>query len=157
MASCLAVICLNAAEQPAEAAIAAMAEHYLGSGLVPGLTLFRTRLGLTVLDLANEAGHPRAAEARTRLIGETLSASDGYAAREVLASQASSARLTGDERRALSESVRSAGLGTGPMPPELLAGLLSAAEASEATVEKNARIQRDRTSSQDSADRTARC
>lgn len=152
VASCLNVICLNATAQPAEAAIAAMAEHYLGSGPVPGLTVFRTRLGLTVLDLANEAGHHRAAEARTRLISETLSASDGYAARDILASQASSARLTGDEQRALSEFVRSAGLGTGTMPPELLAGLLSAAETCEATVEKHARTQKDCTSSQNAAD-----
>jgi hypothetical protein len=134
--SCLTVICLNASAQPPEAAVAVMADHYLGSGPVSGLTVFRTRLGLTILHLADGIGHPRAAETGTRLISETLAASDAYAARELLASRECAIRLAGNQQRALSESVRSAGIGTGTMPRELLTELLTAAQISEATAKK---------------------
>lgn len=147
VASCLAVICLTAASQPAKAAITAMTDHYLGTEPAPRQAVFLTRLGLTVLDLADQDGHPRACEARTRLLSEAMEARDGHAASDVLASQRCAARLTDAEREALSETVRSSGLGAGTMPPDLLADLLSAAGISEATAEKHAQVPRSATPS----------
>jgi hypothetical protein len=47
------------------------------------LVLFRTRLGLAVIDLAGSIARPNVAQAAGRLLREVVVAGDGYAARDV--------------------------------------------------------------------------
>jgi hypothetical protein len=85
VAACLRVLCLRLADRPADSAIAAMADYYLGLEPAPEVLAFRTHLGLTVIDLAGGIGQPDATQAATRLVSEAVAAGDGYAARDVLA------------------------------------------------------------------------
>ncbi|MGH3800268.1 MAG: hypothetical protein ACRDTD_09080 [Pseudonocardiaceae bacterium] len=132
VAACLTVLCLRCGIRPADSAVAAMVEHYLGLEPVPELIVFRTRLGLTVLDLAGGVEQPSAAQVTTRLVGEAVAAGDGYAARDVLTHDGCRARLTGAEKRALSAAMQSSGLGSDALPTHLTADLLTAVEISEA-------------------------
>ncbi len=136
VAACLTVLCLKIGARPADDAIAAMTEHYLGLEPAPGLVVFRTRLGLTVIDLAG-GGQPSAAQAVARLVGEAVAAGDGYAARDVLAHDGCRARLTGTEERALSAAVQYSGLGHAAIPARLMADLLAAVKMSEVTTARN--------------------
>ncbi|MEV7964722.1 hypothetical protein AB0O34_01915 [Sphaerisporangium sp. NPDC088356] len=131
VAACLTVLCLRADDRPAELATSAMEKHYLELALSPGLLIFRTRLGMTVVDLAGGAERPGAARAVARLVGEAVAAGDGYAARDVLAHDACRPMITSAQERALASAVQSSGLGRGAMPPQLLADLLTAVETSE--------------------------
>jgi len=131
VAACLTVLCLRSGAQPADRAIAAMVELYLGLQPAAELLAFHLRLGLTVIDLAGGVQQPDAAEATIRVIDEAVAAGDGYAARDVLAHDGCRARLVDSEEKALSTAVQSSGLGRHAMPAHLMADLLSAVETSE--------------------------
>jgi hypothetical protein len=137
VAACLTVLCLRTGARQADSAIATMVDHYLRLEPVPGLVVFRARLGLTVLDLAGGVEQPNAAQAAGRLLGEAVEAGDGYAARDVLAHNGCRERLTGAEERALAAAVRSSGLGSGALPAHLMADLLTAVEISETTTARD--------------------
>lgn len=66
-----------------EADLAALTTAYLQSTREPGRTVFDTRLGLTILDLAHLAEHPADAIAH-ELVSRAVDTADGYAARELL-------------------------------------------------------------------------
>ncbi|MEU6459954.1 hypothetical protein [Streptomyces sp. NPDC047065] len=130
VAAALTVLCHKAADdQPAEP-IDKMVQRYLALDMAPELAVFRSRLGLAVLDLSPEI---RQAEALHRLTQETTTHPDGYTARNVLAHPVCRETLTQDERRTLSTAVASAGLGRGTIP-EPLAQALEEASALAAHV-----------------------
>ncbi|WP_381805215.1 hypothetical protein [Streptomyces niveus] len=116
VAACLAVLCLTTAGEPAAGHVATTVKHYLGLDSVRELAVFRTRVGLTVLDLS-ELGHP--AEVVCRLIRGAVTYEDGYVARDVLSHAACREQTNRSERRTLSAAVGSAGLGLGQMPSRL--------------------------------------
>jgi hypothetical protein len=111
-----------------------MVERYLGLATAPGLLLFRTRLGMTVIDLTSGVERSGAAQAATRLLGDAVVAGDGYAARDVLAHDGCKAMLTDADKRTLASAVRSSGLGHGAMPAHLKANVLAAVQTSETAV-----------------------
>ncbi|WP_446044789.1 hypothetical protein, partial [Streptomyces olivaceus] len=116
VAAALAVLCHRAAdEQPVEP-INKMVQHYLALGSAPDLAVFRSRVGLVVLDLSPES---RQAELMHRLTSEATTHPDGYIARDVLAHSVCREGLSQDERRTLSTAVASAGLGRGSIPDPL--------------------------------------
>ncbi|MGW7134578.1 hypothetical protein ACWGIA_40440 [Streptomyces bobili] len=116
VAACLAALCTTAADEDPTDRAERMVQHYLALDTGPELAVFRTRVGLTVLDLTP---HARQAEAARRLTREATTSGDGYVARDVLAHPVCHTDMTIDERRALSAAVASASLGQGHIPAPL--------------------------------------
>jgi hypothetical protein len=114
-----------------------MVKDYLDLEPTPRLVVFRTRLGLTAIDLAGGVDHPNVAEAAAHLLHEVVAAGDGYAARDVLGHKGCSAMLTETQERALSTAVRSSGLGQGSIPAHLMADLQAAIKVSENATGRN--------------------
>ncbi|WP_344917346.1 hypothetical protein [Streptosporangium oxazolinicum] len=130
VAACLSVACLRAGGWSTTTAVAAMVEHYLALEPTPDLLAWRTRLGVTVLDLAGNI-EQLAAHAAARLVNEAVAGGDGYAAREVLFHDGCKPHLNSSQKETLSATVRCSGLGVGTIPPLLLAELLAAVRTSE--------------------------
>ncbi|PZT76065.1 MULTISPECIES: hypothetical protein [unclassified Streptomyces] len=133
VAECLALLCLaTVGEPPAEAASKAAAE-YLNLEATSELVVFRTRVGLTVLDLCPDTGR---AEIARRLVRDAVASGDGYVAREVLAHTVCPERMSERDRCLLSEAVSTAGLGGGSMPSALKRKLLDAVQVGGAAAER---------------------
>lgn len=137
VAACLSVLCRTLGARPADSAIAAMVEHYLGFEPARELVVFRTRLGLTMIELAGGVEQPHTAKAAARLVHEVVAAGDGYAARDVLAHDGCRAHLTGSEKRALSAVVQTSGLERGAIPGYLMTDLRAAVMTSETVTARN--------------------
>ncbi|MFD6828961.1 hypothetical protein CH313_28595 [Streptomyces sp. TSRI0384-2] len=116
VAAALAVLCHRAADEQPVKPINKMVQHYLALDSAPDLAVFRSRVGLVVLDLSPES---RQAELMRRLTSEATTHPDGYVARDVLAHSVCREGLSQDERRTLSTAVASAGLGRGSIPDPL--------------------------------------
>ncbi|WP_204050722.1 hypothetical protein [Microbispora siamensis] len=107
-----------------------MTDAYLELGSAPEYVVFRTRLGLAVVDLVGSMERPEASRAATRLVSEAVAAGDGYVARDVLAHKGCRTMLTRSEECALNSAVQSSGLARATIPKHLLADLLTSVEAS---------------------------
>ncbi|WP_086824816.1 hypothetical protein [Streptomyces sp. NRRL B-24572] len=106
VASCLTVACLMAVGSgTVDSAVSHMIRRYLDGRIEPGLAVFRTRWGLTVLDLSANAE-----TVSQRLVNETLVAGDGYAARDLVEHSSEHQILTPQTRRALQATAQAAGL-----------------------------------------------
>ncbi|MEV4429726.1 hypothetical protein ACN9M0_32895 [Streptomyces sp. R-07] len=106
VASCLTVACLLAdGSDTADTAVSHMIRRYLDGRIEPGLAVFRTRWGLTVLDLS---AHTEAVS--QRLVDEALGAGDGYAARDLVEHSSEHQILASETLRALRTIVQAAGL-----------------------------------------------
>ncbi|MER7407901.1 hypothetical protein ABT373_36900 [Streptomyces sp. NPDC000070] len=134
VAACLTVLCLTTGGSASEDAAKKMAAEYLNLDTGSELAVFRTRVGLTVLDLSLR---PSSAEVARRLVNDAVRFGDGYVARDVLAHAACSREMTAGEQRRLNEAVASAGLGCGTIPHELERDLLEAVEVSTRAVEQH--------------------
>jgi len=110
---------------------AALADRYLVLGGAPQQIVFRTRLGLAILDLADGQPDPRLAPA---IEADVLRANDAYAARDVLAHPASASLISPSGHDALSTLLNASGLGSGTMPPELLDALTATTTTAEASL-----------------------
>jgi hypothetical protein len=131
VAACLTVLCLRTAARPANSAIAAMADRYLDLEPSPELLVFRTRLGLAVIDLAGGTGQPGTVQIAARLVDEAVTAADGYAAQDLLTHDKCRARLTSPQKQAQTATVQSSGLSNSTIPAHLMTDLLAAVETSE--------------------------
>jgi hypothetical protein len=89
----------------------------------PSTVVFRTRVALTALDLAE----PYEALDRSPLSAAVLlqASTDAYAAREALASTTLRSSITTEDERRLADVVKSSGLGRGSMPVDLLDKLMA--------------------------------
>ncbi|MGW5215979.1 hypothetical protein ACWEQO_33445 [Streptomyces sp. NPDC004051] len=134
VAACLAALCLTAAGEDPLGSVENMVKHYLTLDTDPELAVFRTRVGLTVLDLSP---HSRQADASHRLTREATASGDGYVARDVLAHPICCKEISSDEHRALSVAVASAGLGKGYMPAPLERALRDATSVSTKVWERH--------------------
>jgi hypothetical protein len=103
----------------------------------PGLLVFRTRLGLTIIDLASNTDRVGVDRVYTCLISEVLGTADGYAARDVLVHDRCRAMLSEAEKHTLTSIVQSAGLRLGAIPAPLLADLLAAVRLSETLIARS--------------------
>ncbi|MEW1700091.1 hypothetical protein ACIQCR_17035 [Streptomyces sp. NPDC093249] len=129
VASCLTVASLEEGSQPTEAAVTRMARRYLDGHPEPGLVVFRTQWGLTVLDLSAE--ERTAQTVIRRLVDETLGSSDGYAARELLEHPSADDILTAETRRALLHMAEASGL----RPSQALPGVAAEIQRSASTAQ----------------------
>lgn len=76
--ACLRTLCLSVSDRPTDSSVAAMVNHYLQLDPTPGYPVFRTRLGLCVLDLAGGLGGSGVPEVAGRIAREAVTSSDAY-------------------------------------------------------------------------------
>jgi hypothetical protein len=95
----------------------------------PTTAVFRSRAGLTALDLA--AGQPEEGTAQLCDAIVKLAAADAYAARDVLGHPAMRARMTCHQERQLTSVVTTAGLGAGHLPPDHIDAMTTAVGQAE--------------------------
>jgi hypothetical protein len=128
----LRVLCQLAAGHDPEPGITTMtaAALELAQAQDPATTLPRTRIGLTALDLAS--GTYQACALHSALIA--MASTDGYAARDVLASVPVSKCLTSAQRSQLQALISTCGLGTGMIPGRLHYQLTAAADDAAGTL-----------------------
>ncbi|GAB2962511.1 hypothetical protein ACFMQL_12760 [Nonomuraea fastidiosa] len=136
VSACLAVLCRLAGDQNTDWETGRMIERYLAGVPEPGHGVYRTRLGLAVIDLAACAAPARVRPAYARLVNEALGSADGYVAREVVAHHWCRTHLSHTEEKSLTSMVETTGLGLGTIPVPLMADLHKAAQTSEIAIER---------------------
>ncbi|WP_206507375.1 hypothetical protein [Streptomyces chrestomyceticus] len=129
--ACLAVLCRRLAGQPVDGHLAELAATYLELQAEPGMTVFDTRLGLTVLDAIGSADSPLAHRLVDDLYRRMTAAEDGYAARENLAHPLFSEIATDRQRQGCRALVRACALGTRALPDRLREEVTAAVRASD--------------------------
>ncbi|MCZ0981838.1 hypothetical protein O1L60_30990 [Streptomyces diastatochromogenes] len=122
VASCLTVLCLAQNRQPTEAATKQMIHRYLSGHVGPGLAVFRSRWGLTVMDLATNSGIENIVQ---RLVKDAATDADGYAAHELLQHPKAEQIFTVEARNDLLATAVAAGLRTEPAPQGLTEDLIA--------------------------------
>ncbi|MGH3915206.1 MAG: hypothetical protein ACRDTC_17640 [Pseudonocardiaceae bacterium] len=95
----------------------------------PSTVVFRTRVGVTALDLANIHGAPQLSQLRAALIATAYS--DTYAARDALAHPLLRPAMTAGQHRDLAELAHASGLDSGTIPEPLYGDLLAAVSSAE--------------------------
>jgi len=108
-----------------------LAQYHRLDPSAAGLTVFHTRLGLSFIDSLGAVHEPRVRRIATDLINRTITARDGYAARDVLGHHGCRELLTGHEARELTELVDSCALGCGALPDAHLADIATALVSAE--------------------------
>ncbi|MGD6751948.1 hypothetical protein [Streptomyces sp. BH105] len=134
VAACLAVLCFTAAGRRPVGPVQKMVKYYLELDAAPELAVFRSRVGLAVLDLSPTA---QQAEVLLHLTHEATTSGDGYVARDLLAHPVCRQEMSPDEHQSLSAAVASAGLGQGHIPAPLERRLLDAVTASANVTERH--------------------
>ncbi|WP_329128251.1 hypothetical protein [Streptomyces sp. NBC_01465] len=92
----------------------------------PGMAVFDTRLGLTLLDVAGSPEDPAARLVVANLYRRAVRTTDGYVAREAFTYPLFSVLATGQEQNACRALLHACGLESGTLP-EYLSELLAAA------------------------------
>jgi hypothetical protein len=95
----------------------------------PTTAVFRTRVGLTAIDLAAE--QPARAVSRLNAAVLDTASSDAYAARDILEHHVLRTQMTRQEQDQLAAILDLAGLGTGSLPPAHMAALVTAVAQAE--------------------------
>ncbi|MDT6984474.1 hypothetical protein ACFSUJ_14520 [Streptomyces lusitanus] len=135
--ACLTVLCRRDAGQPIDSHLADLVTAYFGRKTEPGMTVFDTRLGLTVLDAIGSAEASAAHRIVEDLHRRTTDAEDGYAARENLAHPLFAEIATDRQVHDCRALVRACALGTGVFPDELRGELTSALRASDSVIRES--------------------
>lgn len=117
---------------PAEATTTALTTYHSLGPIEP--TLFRTRLGLTLVD-ALHANHPERDELITGLIA--LAAEDGYAAHDLLGHPECVDATNRQQRAELADLLNRCGLGQGTLPAIVLATIEQTLDAAETTIKQS--------------------
>ncbi|MFC8450258.1 hypothetical protein [Kitasatospora sp. NPDC057223] len=133
VAVALKALCLTIGARPTERVGVELVRSYREMEFTPGLGLFHTQLGLTVLDLTEARDDTVAAG----IVSDAITSQDGYVARAVLAHPRCSVRLNGAERQALEAVVEAAGLHAGVIPYALMADLHAAVDLARASIDPN--------------------
>ncbi|RGA05565.1 hypothetical protein DI270_007585 [Microbispora triticiradicis] len=103
----------------------------------PGLVVFRTRLGLSVVDAAGGVDTADGRAVATTLIIRAVATDDGYAARDVLDHPGCAAILKADQKAALTQLLQASGLGSRRFPEWLMVELSVALSRSGAVIARN--------------------
>ncbi|MEU6406312.1 hypothetical protein [Streptomyces sp. NPDC046985] len=135
--ACLTVLCRRDARQPVDGHLADLAATCLERRSEPGMTVFDTRLGLTVLDAIGSDDSAAVHRVVEDLHRRTTDAEDGYAAREILAHHLFTAIATDRQAQDCRALVRSCALGAGTMPDELKGELTAALRASDSVIRES--------------------
>lgn len=132
--ACLSVLCRRDVGQAVDVRLADLVTTYSERKSEPGMTVFDTRLGLTVLDAIGSAEAPAAHHIVDDLHRRTTDAQDGYAAREDLAHPLFTVIATEAQARDCRALVRACALGAGTIPDELQGELTVALRASDRVI-----------------------
>ncbi|MFJ3673574.1 hypothetical protein ACIPSE_44740 [Streptomyces sp. NPDC090106] len=135
--ACLTVLCRRDAGQPTDGHLPDLVMAYLGRKAEPGMTVFDTRLGLTVLDAIGSAGAPAAHGIVEDLHRRTTDAEDGYAARETLTHPLFTEIATDRQMRHCRALVRACALGSRTLPNELRGELTAALRTSDRVIRES--------------------
>ena len=119
------------AQDPTEQTAIALSTHHALGTVEPGLAVFRTRLGLTLID-ALGSSHPTARRIARHLIRDA--AQDGYAARDLLAHPGCRSIATDQQIEQLTDLVTACGLARGALPTPHLATLHAALDHAESVI-----------------------
>ncbi|MEW2434306.1 hypothetical protein AB0952_08995 [Streptomyces caniferus] len=132
--SCLAVMCLRALHRPVADLLTELVDNYVQRQPDPGTTVFDTRLGLTILTLLDTSDGPAAHRVAEELCRRTITASDGYAARECLAVPRFTDLLKHPETQAAQGLVHACALESGELPTPQAAHLTMALRLSDEVI-----------------------
>jgi hypothetical protein len=131
---CLGVMCNRALLRPVSPLLDALVDGYIKHQPDRGTTVFDTRLGLTILDLLDprqvDAAHQMAEELHRR----TVTATDGYAARECLADPSFTALVTPHQVQLARELVRACALRSGTLPEPRAAQLTKSLQIADKVI-----------------------
>lgn len=130
----LTVLCRQAVGHPVDHHLRDLVNIYLDHPPGHGTTVFDVRLGLTVLDALDIADGPAARRVAQDLHRRTMRASDGYAAREILAHHRGVTALSRQHTHDLSTLLDACALDSGTLPPDLRADLHQALDTAEAVL-----------------------
>jgi hypothetical protein len=108
-----------------------LAQYHALDTSSPGLSVFRTRLGLSFVDSIGGIDDPRARRIAADLVDCNAAWRDGYVARDILAHNGCRELLTGAQEQALTDLVEVCSLGSGTFPAPLLADLTAALRSVE--------------------------
>lgn len=131
VSTCLHTLCLRLGNNSANAEAEAMVSAYLQLENRPEHQVFRTRLGLCVIDLSvgvDRAAVPRVVE---RVNQEAVATVDAHLARDVLVHELCRSALSEHDWDTLVEIVESSGLRSGTMPSHLLDALVTSVKVGE--------------------------
>jgi hypothetical protein len=134
---CLDAMCARALDRPVGPLLTTLVDGYVQCQPAPGTTVFDTRLGLTILDLLGPDQDDPARHLAAELHRRTTTATDGYAARECLASPRFTTLVTPRQAEAARELVRACGLESGRLPETQAAQLTKALRISEETIRES--------------------
>lgn len=95
----------------------------------PSTTVFRTRVGITTLELADGYSEPQLSQVSASLIAAARS--DAYTARDALAHPALRQAMTLGQHQDLTELADTSGFGTKMIPEPLLSDLMTAVSSAE--------------------------
>jgi hypothetical protein len=96
---------------------------------LPATAVFRTRVGLTALDVAEDHNGPQTSQLRAEIIAAART--DAYAARDALAHSQLHQTMTARQRKDLIRLIRTAGLDAGTISPPLHRDLIRAVASAE--------------------------
>lgn len=135
----LAVFCDRALGRLAEDDLDGLAAVYERMPAEPGMTVFTTRLGLSMLDAIGVTEHPAASRIAKSLHHRTVASTDGYAARECLASLICNATAHAGWGEGYQQLVEDCALAAGALPDALLMELMKAVHVGEHVIRENLR------------------
>ncbi|MGH3856754.1 MAG: hypothetical protein ACRDR6_25370 [Pseudonocardiaceae bacterium] len=132
--ACLTALCHQHTDQPTDRSIATLLGRYRQLDTSPGLAVFHTRLGLSVIDATGGIEHRAARRIATDLLHQATTARDGYTARELLGHDGCVSMLTNHQAHDLAETVNACALGSRAIPAPLQADLSAALDTGEAVL-----------------------
>lgn len=131
--ACLTALCTSA---PADRNLF---DHHRSLDTSPGLTVFRTRLGLSILDTPDALDRPSAASLATQLVHDATRSNDGYAARDLLTHPACANILAAAQKKQLTTLVSICALGRGVLPLNYRSPLKTALDTAETALTSHLR------------------
>ncbi|MFI1825399.1 hypothetical protein ACH41E_02940 [Streptomyces sp. NPDC020412] len=134
--ACLTVLNRRAVDRPANRDVRSLADVYVEFQPQPGMAVFDTRLGLTILDLIGGGDASDGRRVVNELHHRVTTQNDGCAAREGLAHPLFAALTSDGQRQSCQAVVDACALGTGKLPNELRDQLFWALRASDRTIRR---------------------
>jgi hypothetical protein len=130
---CLAVLCRPQGSE-SEVLSTLLDRYWRLDHVAPGLVVFGTRLGLSVIDAVGGMECPEGRTVADALISRVVASQDGYAARELLARPSCAALLDKNNAAALTHILDMSGLGRGRLPEALMNDLGAALASSSSLI-----------------------
>ncbi|MFC8009819.1 hypothetical protein [Streptomyces cinereoruber] len=135
--SCLTVMCHRAVHRPVDGLLAELADTYVQREPEIGMTVFDTRLGLTVLDLCDQPDSHTAHRVVEELYSRTINSADGYAARECLANARFVALVSPEMERHARDLLHACAWESGELPASSAAPLGRALRVSNRVIRRS--------------------